>query len=201
MPEHLDELGRYYNNALIIIENNEGAGQSIADTLWSIYEYPNMYRDKKGQGQIGFKKFTGFRTTSTSRKIILNLLKIFVDEGKLIINSRITLQQFYTFTKRKTGNKYEAEDGYFDDLVMSLAIMFAPFTMNRQFDDYKMFIKELKLEKSEILITDFLSALDIGFVGDGDEEENSIAARFEASRQMLASTGQTDYAPAEEIQY
>lgn len=171
MPEHLAELGKYFNNALIIIENNEGAGQSITDTLWAVYEYENLYRDNNIDGKSGKKKYTGFRTTIKSRPLILNLLKIFIDEGKLIVNSQETLNQLYTFTKRKTGNKYEAEDGFFDDNVMSLAIMFAPFMHNKTFDNYELFVKELKTVDSVQSTKDFLSELDIGFSSDDDDEE------------------------------
>lgn len=182
MPEHLNELGLYFNNALIIIENNEGAGQSITDTLYNVYEYENLYRDKNTEGKVGNKKYTGFRTTSKSRELILNLLKIFIDEGKLIINSKVTLNQLYTFTKRKTGKKYEAEDGFFDDNIMSLAIMFAPFMENRTFDNYELFVKELKNIDSEQKTAEFLSVLDIGFSSDDDDEDYM---KEELRREML----------------
>ncbi|MCD6435074.1 MAG: terminase family protein [Clostridiales bacterium] len=170
MPEHLNELGKYYNDALIIVENNEGSGQSITDTLWRVYEYENLFKDKNIDGKIGQKKYTGFRTTLKSRPIILNLLKIFVNEGKLIINSKKTLNQLYTFTKRKNGNKYQAEDGYKDDAVMALAILFAPFMENKIFDDYTLFVKELKMEGSNIKTAEYFSALDFGSADDGTED-------------------------------
>jgi hypothetical protein len=178
----------------MIIEQNEGAGQSITDTLWNVYEYPNLYRDKNIDGRPGFKKYTGFRTTMKSRQLILNLLKIFVDEGKLIINSRKTLEQLYTFTKRKTGNKFEAEDGYFDDAVMSMAIMFAPFMENKTFDDYKMFVKELKIEESTQTTSEFLSTIDVGFSSDDDGEDEQLRQQRETAK-MLRDSGQLDYAP------
>jgi hypothetical protein len=194
MPEHLYELGKYYNNGLMIIENNEGAGQSITDTLWNVYEYENIYRDKNIDGKVGFKRYTGFRTTIKSRALVLNLLKIFIDEGKLIVNSKATLEQFYTFTKRKTGNKYEAEDGYKDDAVMSLAIMFAPFVENKTFDDYKMFVKELKIEESTQTTSEFLSSIDVGFSSDEDGVDESVR-QMRATAQMLKESGQEEYAP------
>ncbi len=181
MPDHLNELGKYYNNGLIIVENNEGSGQSITDTLWGVYEYENLYRDKNIEGRMGFKRYTGFRTTQKSRPLILNLLKIFIDEGKLIVNSEETLQQLYTFTKRKTGNKYEAEDGYKDDAVMSLAMIFAPFMSNKTFDNYLLFVKELKKDDSVQHTKDYISTLDIGFSEDSiDEEQDRINAQRKA---------------------
>ncbi len=199
MPEHLDELGKYYNNALIIVENNEGSGQSITDTLWGVYEYENLYRDKNIDGKQGQKKYTGFRTTIKSRPIILNLLKIFINEGKLIVNSERTLQQLYTFTKRKTGNKYEAEEGYKDDAVMALAVMFAPFMSNKTFDNYELFVKELKTADSELSTTEFLSALDIGFSSGDDEEDYEKEEMREEMRKEMIASGLTGFSTFEDV--
>ncbi len=196
MPEQLNELGLYYNDAFMIIENNEGAGQSITDTLWGVYEYPNLYKDKNIDSQPGYKKYTGFRTTQKSRPTILNLLKIFIDETKLVINSDKTLQQLYTFTKRKTGNKYEAEDGYKDDAVMSLALMFAPFMHIKTFDNYELFVKELKTVDSELRTSVYLTALDIGGSDDGNDEDYKEEKKIQEQQQFLQREGMTDYAPA-----
>lgn len=197
MPEHLEELGKYYNNALIIVENNEGAGQSITDTLWGVYEYENLYRDNNIDGKKGKKKYTGFRTTTKSRALILNLLKVFVNEGKLIVNSETTLNQLYTFTKRKTGNKYEAEDGFFDDNVMSLAIMFAPFMYNKTFDDYELFVKELKKVESVQSTAEFLSAVDVGFSDDAEEDEQEEIRRLMLEEMELS--GMSGFSTFEDV--
>jgi hypothetical protein len=188
MPEHLDTLGRHYNNALIIVENNEGSGQSITDTLWGVYEYENLYRDKNIEGRIGFKKYTGFRTTQKSRKLILNMFKVFIEEDKLIINSDITLQQLYTFVLHKSG-KYKAEEGYKDDAIMSLAIMFAPFMENTRFDDYKLFVKELKVSESKIKTTDFINTFDVGGMEDGTEDYEKMQQLEDFKREMQNQLG------------
>jgi len=171
MPEHLFELGTYYNTALMIIENNEGAGQSVSDTLWGVYEYENLFRDSNIDGRPGKKKYTGFRTTQKSRPLVLNMLKIFIEEGKLVVNSQHTLNQLYTFTKRKTGNKYEAEDGYFDDAVMSLSFVFAPFMSIKVFDNFELFTKELRVIDSNVRTEEYLTGIDIGFTSDDDDSD------------------------------
>lgn len=188
MPEHLNELGMYYNEGLMIIENNEGAGQSIADVLFSVYEYPNIYKDKNIDGRIGYKKYPGFRTTQKSRPLILNMLKIFIEEGKLIVNSQTTLNQLYTFTKRKNGTKYEAENGYKDDAVMSLALLFAPFMEIKTFDNYELFTKHLRTIDSNLKTADFLSVLDIGAADDGSDEYNE-QRRIEEQRRFIQEEG------------
>lgn len=171
MPEHLESLGIYYNEAFIVIENNEGAGQSIADMLFLTYEYPNMYRDRDPQDKK-YKKFYGFRTTKKTRPLILNMLKIFIEEGKLIVNDSHTIDEFFNFIKGE-GLKYEAEEGYHDDMIMSLAIMFAPFMQIKAFDDLEMFLGALRIEIEDdegVETADFYSSLDIGGFSDGDTE-------------------------------
>jgi hypothetical protein len=183
MPEYLKELGEYYNNALMVIENNEGSGQSISDTLWNVYSYENMYRDKKLEGQMGFKRYTGFRTTVKSRSVILGLLRAFLEEEKLVVYSETTLAQLYTFTKND-NEKYEAQDGYKDDNVMALAIAFAPFMESVRFDDYEMFVKQLRQEISEAKTKDFMSVLDLAFEDDGSEQRSY----FERESKRLKET-------------
>jgi len=189
MPEYLSELGELYNKALCVIENNEGSGQSIADAMWNVYSYENMYRDKNTDGRIGFKRYPGFRTTPKTRSQILGLLKVFIDEGKLIINSKTTLSQLYTFTKNDS-DKYEAEAGYKDDNIMSLAIAFAPFKEIKQYDNYELFIDNLRKNVDDIPethIKEYISALDFGFTSDDDDESD-----FERQRRLLQETGSLD---------
>jgi hypothetical protein len=187
MPEYLFELGSLYNNALMIIENNEGSGQSISDTLWNVYSYENMYRDKNTDSKVGFKRYTGFRTTPKSRTVILGLLKAFLEEDKLIINSGVSLQQLYTFVKNDSG-KYQAQDGYKDDNLMSLAISFAPFMESKVFDDYELFIKELRSE-SGVKTKEFISTLDLSFEDDGSE----VTSNYERTKQALEATGDLSF--------
>lgn len=184
MPEHLETLGLYYNEAFIVIENNEGAGQSIADMLYLSYEYPNMYRDRDEQNK-GYKRFYGFRTTKKTRPLILNMMKIFIEEGKLIVNDRGTIDEFFSFIKSEnTSVKYAAEEGYHDDMVMSLAIAMAPFMHIKAFDDLHLFLEAIRVEHIDeadaIQTADFMSVLDIGSFDNGevDNSKESLINRM-----------------------
>ena len=174
MPEYLEELGKRYNNALIVVENNDGAGQSVADFLFRSYEYENLHRDKDYNGKL--KRYPGFRTTSKSRDTILKILKRFIEEGKLEINFRETLSELYTFTLR--NGKYQAESGYHDDNVMSLAVVFAPFIDVQNYEDFKEFLKSLKTYEwdEEKDISDLIYAIDV-FSDDGNDfrEESPVS--------------------------
>jgi hypothetical protein len=179
MPEHLDTLGRYYNEAFMTIENNEGAGQSIADIMYFQYEYENLYRDRD-ENDTKYKKFAGFRTTVKSRPLILNLMKIFIEEGKLIIQDQDTIDEFMTFIKsEKVNEKYVAEEGYKDDMVMALAIAFAPFKNLKGFDDLEKFLGAVHastIKEGDIKTEDYYSLIadSIGFNDESIDEPMSI---------------------------
>ena len=109
MPEFLNEWGEMYNSALIIVENNEGAGQSIADQLKLDYEYENLWYDKESQKSNKSKKYPGFRTTTRTRSQILKTLKLFIENDNLEVNDKETINEFFSFIH--INNKYPADDG------------------------------------------------------------------------------------------
>jgi hypothetical protein len=161
MPEFINEWCEYYNNPYLIIENNEGAGQSIADQMYNDYEYENLHFDKD-IGRNKRKKYPGFRTTSKSRRQILQTLKLFIENNKLTINDKSTINELYRFILIK--NKYQADDGSKDDMVMSLALVFVPFINVKNFEDMKKLIQNLYVQETleENEKTSFTESLTIG---------------------------------------
>lgn len=149
MPEHIYDWGKMYNTALVIIENNEGAGQSVADMLKMEYEYDNLYKDKAR------KKYPGFRTTPRSRKLILDTMKMFAENGNLIINDAKTINELYTFIL--VNGKYQADEGCHDDRVMALALAFAPFCEIKNFTEAKDMIKSFYSQDTDFNFTDHLT--------------------------------------------
>lgn len=139
MPDFIYEWAARFNTAHIIVENNEGAGQSIADMLVNHFEYPNMYyQDNKF-------KYPGFRTTSSTRAGIIRMLQILMNSAKLEVYDKETISEFQKF--ELVNNKYQASSGH-DDLVMSLAIALAPFTSMNNFSDFGKFLEALKSDDS-----------------------------------------------------
>jgi hypothetical protein len=172
MPEYLVEWGEWYNFAFIIIENNEGAGQSIADTLYKVYEYENMFFDVKVDSGVKNltkirKKYPGFRTTSKTRKLILATMKLFIENGNLVIHDKTTIEEFFTFIL--INGKYTADEGAHDDAVMALAIAFAPFCSTKNFADMKMLISSLYKKEEENKKVDISEIFIIGGFDDGVE--------------------------------
>ena len=139
MPVFIVEWGEIYNNAFIIIENNEGAGTYISSVLKLSYDYPNLFYEKK-KGKMADLE-PGFRTTQKTRPQILDILKSFLDDEILILHDAETVSELSTFILK--NDKYQADDGCHDDLVMSLALIFAPFCDIKNFDDIEWVISYL----------------------------------------------------------
>lgn len=170
MPEFIDEWAKDYNNAYLIIENNEGAGQSIADQMYQTYEYENLHFDKD-VGRNKKKKYPGFRTTAKTRKQILQTLKLFIENDKLEVNDKGTINEFYQFIL--INNKFQADDGAHDDMIMALALTFVPFCNTKNFEDMKKLVQNLyddDLPENEKV--DFGQLLTIGSFDDGADEDH-----------------------------
>lgn len=172
MPEFIVKYCKEYNNAYLIIENNEGAGQSVADFIRQDWEYENMYFDKvkvHNKTVMKNKAYAGFRTTSKTRDLILDNLRMFIEQGKLTINDKDTIEEFQHFIR--IDGKYQADDGYHDDLIMALAITFAPFCNTRNIDDVKGLVDALYANHRAEEENDFTEFVPIGFMDDNGDEE------------------------------
>lgn len=108
-PEIVNMLGLWYNTAILFIENNE-IGQEVANMIHYDIEYENVYFEKP--------TLAGFRTTKKTKRVGCSNMKILIENLKIEINDFDTIAQLSTFIRKKTS--YCAEQGYQDDLVMSL---------------------------------------------------------------------------------
>lgn len=179
MPSFIYEWAEYYNFPYLIIENNEGAGQSIADQMYQTYEYENLHFDVKTDSNTANrtksrKGYPGFRTTSKTRTQILQTLKLFIENDNLIINDKTSIGEFFRFIL--VNNKYQADSGAKDDMVMSLALAFVPFCSTKNFEDMKSLVKNLygdELEEGEK--ADFAELLTIGNFDDGTDFEEDMS--------------------------
>jgi len=170
IPGKLNDLGLYYNKAMIVCENN--VAESIPSTVYYNYEYEGeVFIEKDSKGRP--KKEMGIRTTTKTKRLGLTLLKKFVENGNLIINDTKTLDELFNFIEYKDGI-YKAEEGYHDDLVMSLMLVFAPFLDFKNFDDFRGFVdyldkKEKQQEENDKEMEEFM---DLGFSSDDDLEDD-----------------------------
>lgn len=120
---YLYRLCRLYNDALAVPERN-GLGYASVIKLTEDLAYTNTYRHViEGRTKEIESNDYGFKTTPSSRPLLLEKLARLHKQGEIIIRCQRTLDEMRTFvvTDNKTG-KGEAQDGEHDDLVMSLAL-------------------------------------------------------------------------------
>jgi hypothetical protein len=168
MPSYLDDWCRIYGTPYLIIENNEGAGQSVTDQMVSTYEYDNIHYDinKNTKNSVkARKKYSGTRTTKTSRNQILKTMKTFFDNGHLEINDNDTIQQLFRFIL--IDGKYQADVGAHDDCIMSLALAFTLFNEVKNFSDMKAVADTIKSDLKE---KDPVNVAELITIGGFDQE-------------------------------
>lgn len=112
-------LGQFYGWAMMAIETNYSTyPQKKLEELG----YPNFYvREVVDRFDKSVTKQFGFNTNKKTKPLMLAHLVELVREHTDIFNDEKTLRQMLTFVK-KDGGVQEAEEGYHDDKVMSLAI-------------------------------------------------------------------------------
>jgi hypothetical protein len=104
--------GDAYNTAHLVVERN-GLGIALIQELFDVLEYENMWMDDKGE--------FGIQITTKTREGVLSSLEEALRASKFKINSERTIDELMTFIVNDSG-KVQADDGYHDDLVMSLAL-------------------------------------------------------------------------------
>lgn len=133
-------LGKMYNNALIGLETNFSTYPMKKLEEWG---YPRMYiREKEDDYTDKRDTSFGFKTTSITRPLILAQLQDIVENEIDKIVDKETLTEMLSFIKNKKGRP-EAEQGYHDDLVMALAIVYYIRTQQK--------MKKEDLEKKQVI--------------------------------------------------
>ena len=120
-----------YNNALLVVENNNIGWAAIQQVIDR--EYPNLFYTSKDlqyvdvQHQMSNKyrvqernMVPGFSTTQKTRPLIVAKLEEMFREESVVVHSQRLIDELFVFIYN--GNRAEAMTGYNDDLVMSFAI-------------------------------------------------------------------------------
>lgn len=118
------EIAKYYNNALIIPEINS-SGTSLVDHLKT--KYYNIYKrevfDKRSKET---REMLGWRTTGTTKPLLVNALEEAVREEYIAVNSEETLKEMRTFVRtEESGHQgFGAEGMNKDDRVIALGLAY-----------------------------------------------------------------------------
>jgi len=54
VAEQIDQIGRYYNRAMLVVERN-GVGRGVLNYLLNDFVYPNLYPERKADGELSGK--------------------------------------------------------------------------------------------------------------------------------------------------
>jgi hypothetical protein len=124
--EIIEQLGRYYNHALVACEiNNHGltAVQRLRDL-----HYDNIYRREKGEDER-FEEFTsklGWRTDRKTKPLMINALAEAIYTGKITDYDHTFIRECMEYVVDDRG-RTNAQIGAHDDTVISTAIALQVF--------------------------------------------------------------------------
>jgi hypothetical protein len=175
-PSVIHSVAMKYNEAFVLIEIN--SSEQVAHIMYNEYEYENILfvsRSSKGQrlasgfGGSGKMEY-GITTDKKIKRIGCSTFKSLIEEKKLLISDADIISEISTFIERK--GSYSADEGYHDDLVMTLVLFSWLFTdpffkdltdINIRKDMY-----ESRIEMIENSVVPF------GFINTGLEEESYV---------------------------
>jgi hypothetical protein len=180
-PTVVHKVARDYNNAYILVEIND-IGQQVADIIHNDLEYENMIwvGSDSRYGQVlsssGRSAGLGVRTTKQIKRIGCSTLKALVEENKLLIFDKDIISELSTFIEH--NGVYQADEGYNDDLVMTM-VLFAWASNDPLFKDLmnannRQALYNAQIQSIEDELTPFgfidqgLSDIDIPEVVNGD---------------------------------
>jgi hypothetical protein len=170
-PNIIHKWAKQYNEAWVLIELNKS--EQVPYILHNDLEYENIIyvsRTPKGQfvtgGFGGHATQYGVMTDKRTKRIGCSMLKTLVEEGKLEICDQTAISEISTFIETK--GSYAADDGYHDDVVMTLVI-FGWLTSQPYFKeltdvDIRTNIYNLRMEAIE------QETVPIGFYNDGNAD-------------------------------
>jgi len=178
-PDVIVKTAKDYNNAYILVETNDIGGQ-IADIVYTEHEYENILSTVKENNQThvspGFAKSTtlGVRTTKSVKRQGCFAIKSLLEEKKLNIFDADTIHELSTFVER--NGSYSADEGYHDDLVMTL-VLFGWLTTNQYFRELTdVNVRERIYKQQMAQIEEELTPF--GFVDDGFEETTFVSGNI-----------------------
>lgn len=124
-PTIINEVCTKYNNAYVLIEIN--VNEQIAYIMHNEIEYDNILwviKEKSSQiitsGFSGKSMRPGVTMDRKVKRIGCQNLKSMIEEKKLLITDADAISEISTFIEKR--GSYEADEGYHDDVVMTLVI-------------------------------------------------------------------------------
>jgi len=170
-PNIIEQISTQYNKSWCLVETN-GNGMQVGDILYYDLEYENtiLTSPNKGGQEVsgGFKKNSriGLITSKHVKRTGCTTIKELIEKDHLIIEDFDIISELMTFAEK--GPSFQAEEGYHDDLVMTL-VLFGWLVNQRYFKEITdSDIRKKLLEQQERMNDE--DSLPLGFFNDGISE-------------------------------
>lgn len=112
-------LGRTYNNALIVVEDNGGYGTSVIEKLQHEHFYDNLYECAQGSNK---NPKPGIKTTLSNRPKFLEMLQTRLINRSMAVRSRRLVKELKGFIWNIQTKRAEATKGFHDDAILALCL-------------------------------------------------------------------------------
>lgn len=123
----IDKCGRFYNNALAVVEiNNHGLTTvtALRNKMYpQIYFRPVVKLDTMG---TKFSDRLGWKTTKVTKPLMIDDLNESLNEKSFVIHTEKTIDEMLTFIYNPDGGS-ESQSGFHDDCIMATAICLQGF--------------------------------------------------------------------------
>ena len=122
----IDTWGRFYNNSLSVIENNNHGLTTI--TALKNKMYPQMYFQPSRFDKMGttYTDRLGFRTTKVTRPLLIDDLREAMADGSYKIHTESTVDELLTFVYDDHGDAM-CQSGFHDDCIFASALCLQGF--------------------------------------------------------------------------
>ena len=117
-----------YNNALLVVEN-ANIGWDVVNTIID-REYANLYYSPRSYGELSADKYLskldsgqtvpGFTTSAKTRPLVISKMESYLRDKSFTFHSKRLLEELRVFIWMH--GKGQAQNGYNDDLVLSLSM-------------------------------------------------------------------------------
>jgi hypothetical protein len=152
----IDQIARYYNNALSIVESNS-YGREILNRLVFDDEYENVFFEADSNDY-------GLKMTKQSKAIGNSYLKTNVETGIFELVDFETISELSKYIKK--NKTYQADSGQHDDLVTPLVLFSYFLSKRRNIEDWLNVETDIQSKVRERIQEELLP---IGFIADGSE--------------------------------
>jgi hypothetical protein len=189
----LNEVGIYYNNALLVVENM-GPGGAVLSNLQHTLYYENLHFDNLKSANVK----PGIKVGMTNRPLYLESLQNRLLNQTIRINSMRFVTELQTFEYNPVTKKAEAQKGKHDDAIMAMCM--AIYVRDSMLRDIPMgaempreasaivkaqVYEEIKRELMEGRPEDFLPDEDFDLLAPEKDSTTSVLFNFERTNDKL----------------